>query len=119
MYIYIFFYFFFNDKATTEIYNRSLHDALPICKVLGGGLAFMMNADYRISDASTKFNYGNLPRGVCPGLLLSENLEKTVGAFWAKHLYINDYTIDATQACEIGLVHELAESSQEIGRAHV
>src|SRR3712207_9041908 len=24
--------FFFNDTATTEIYTRSLHDALPICR---------------------------------------------------------------------------------------
>src|SRR3712207_9322840 len=28
-------FFFFNDTATTEIYTLSLHDALPICKVLG------------------------------------------------------------------------------------
>src|SRR5260370_26891661 len=27
--------FFFNDTATTEIYTLSLHDALPICNVLG------------------------------------------------------------------------------------
>src|SRR2546422_6874810 len=27
----IFFLFFFNDTATTEIYTLSLHDALPIC----------------------------------------------------------------------------------------
>src|SRR5882762_11964072 len=26
----LFFYFFFNDTATTEIYTLSLHDALPI-----------------------------------------------------------------------------------------
>src|SRR3712207_7849244 len=26
-----FYYFFFNDTATTEIYTLSLHDALPIC----------------------------------------------------------------------------------------
>src|SRR5215510_12557653 len=26
-----FFFFFFNDPATTEIYTLSLHDALPIC----------------------------------------------------------------------------------------
>ena len=26
----IFFFFFFNDTATTEIYTLSLHDALPI-----------------------------------------------------------------------------------------
>src|SRR3712207_7597095 len=31
----MFFCFFFNDTATTEIYTLSLHDALPIC-LLGG-----------------------------------------------------------------------------------
>src|SRR2546421_9464581 len=29
-----YFFFFFNDTATTEIYTLSLHDALPICKAL-------------------------------------------------------------------------------------
>ena len=33
----VFFFFFFNDTATTEIYTLSLHDALPICKRLGKG----------------------------------------------------------------------------------
>src|SRR2546430_15648023 len=28
----LFFFFFFNDTATTEIYTLSLHDALPICE---------------------------------------------------------------------------------------
>src|SRR6266849_7450240 len=28
----LFFFFFFNDTATTEIYTLSLHDALPICR---------------------------------------------------------------------------------------
>src|SRR2546426_11710955 len=32
------FFFFFNDTATTEIYTLSLHDALPICRCLGGGV---------------------------------------------------------------------------------
>src|SRR3712207_7059017 len=27
----MYFFFFFNDTATTEIYTLSLHDALPIC----------------------------------------------------------------------------------------
>src|SRR5256885_11477847 len=30
-----FFFFFFNDTATTEIYTLSLHDALPIYLVVG------------------------------------------------------------------------------------
>src|SRR3712207_8839843 len=32
------FFFFFNDTATTEIYTLSLHDALPIFRVLDHGL---------------------------------------------------------------------------------
>src|SRR3989475_13176462 len=30
----LFFFFFFNDTATTEIYTLSLHDALPISAIL-------------------------------------------------------------------------------------
>src|SRR5258708_30013870 len=30
-----YFFFFFNDTATTEIYTLSLHDALPICLAVG------------------------------------------------------------------------------------
>ena len=32
-----FFFFYFNDTATTEIYTLSLHDALPILDEFGGG----------------------------------------------------------------------------------
>src|SRR5256885_8827749 len=34
-----FFFFFFNDTATTEIYTLSLHDALPILGGTGGGIS--------------------------------------------------------------------------------
>src|SRR5258708_27939261 len=33
------FFFFFNDTATTEIYTLSLHDALPIFRILARALA--------------------------------------------------------------------------------
>src|SRR5256885_16833259 len=36
----IFFFFFFNDTATTEIYTLSLHDALPIWRLLPNGRRF-------------------------------------------------------------------------------
>src|SRR2546422_2821211 len=34
--LFLIFFFFFNDTATTEIYTLSLHDALPICFVWVG-----------------------------------------------------------------------------------
>ena len=86
-------------------------------KVMGGGLAAILNADYRICAKDTLFNYGNLPRGVCPGVLLSENLERTVGKLWATELYINDYTVTAQEAYEIGLVNEITEDPQSAQQA--
>src|SRR2546425_11530171 len=32
--MFTYFFFFFNDTATTEIYTLSLHDALPICVLM-------------------------------------------------------------------------------------
>src|SRR3712207_7945597 len=34
----MFYFFFFNDTATTEIYTLSLHDALPICLASASGI---------------------------------------------------------------------------------
>src|SRR5690348_18460370 len=44
---YLFFFFFFNDTATTEIYTLSLHDALPIFgeRRADGGQAMLDAAD--------------------------------------------------------------------------
>src|SRR2546430_8653845 len=45
-----FFFFFFNDTATTEIYTLSLHDALPIC----GQLPIRApNAPYVVQNSSS------------------------------------------------------------------
>ncbi|MGN6323458.1 MAG: hydroxymethylglutaryl-CoA synthase [Dyella sp.] len=76
-------------------------------KVVGGGLAAMLNADYRICSADASFNVGNLPRGVCPGMLMSESLQQLVGRRWASELYLHDYTLTAEQALELGLVNEV------------
>src|SRR5256885_15336088 len=40
-----FFFFFFNDTATTEIYTLSLHDALPISTKLGATLSSRTASD--------------------------------------------------------------------------
>src|SRR5712675_1601712 len=48
-YLSSFYFFFFNDTATTEIYTLSLHDALPIS----------CEADTAMGDASGKLGEGN------------------------------------------------------------
>src|SRR5216683_6610436 len=49
---YIFFYFFFNDTATTEIYTLSLHDALPISPGMGIPAALSSRLVIALSIAS-------------------------------------------------------------------
>src|SRR3712207_8728541 len=54
-----YFFFFFNDTATTEIYTLSLHDALPILAgaVLSGRMATTANkivVDLVLSDSVTE-----------------------------------------------------------------
>ena len=47
----LFFFFFFNDTATTEIYTLSLHDALPISNKIKGELRYhTMHADIWIKQ---------------------------------------------------------------------
>src|SRR5258708_6731556 len=55
----LFFFFFFNDTATTEIYTLSLHDALPISFVIKNKLTFsyLLNPILlRMFDGSTPTN---------------------------------------------------------------
>src|SRR2546421_2120476 len=42
----MFFFFFFNDTATTEIYTLSLHDALPIFEYSGFKFALFFLGEY-------------------------------------------------------------------------
>src|SRR2546426_7399793 len=54
-----YFFFFFNDTATTEIYTLSLHDALPICLAIQGGIrAWMKRENNGKSRPSPERFYG-------------------------------------------------------------
>src|SRR3712207_9410082 len=55
MFIYLYYLFFFNDTATTEIYTLSLHDALPISR----------GADFEFVD---EIFGGAIPRGFIPAV---------------------------------------------------
>src|SRR5574341_957547 len=51
-----FYFFFFNDTATTEIYTLSLHDALPISRAAGAA-----------GHSGRAARGGSADRGLCPG----------------------------------------------------
>src|SRR5256885_8959011 len=60
-----FFFFFFNDTATTEIYTLSLHDALPIYVMVqmdksSGGKTIWRGFENRSDRKSTRLNSSHL-----------------------------------------------------------
>src|SRR6266446_10267958 len=57
----MFFFFFFNDTATTEIYTLSLHDALPILGPCAGGAVYspaITDFIFMVKDTSYMFVTG-------------------------------------------------------------
>src|SRR2546430_17486238 len=57
----IFYFFFFNDTATTEIYTLSLHDALPIFgATLGAGESCVINVVFNPISTSQALRNANL-----------------------------------------------------------
>merc|ERR1712038_674535 len=56
-------------------------------KVIGGGLALSLAADWRVCSAKTTFNYGNLPLGMSAVMNLSLALPLTIGRGMANQVY--------------------------------
>jgi acyl transferase domain-containing protein/enoyl-CoA hydratase/carnithine racemase/NADPH:quinone reductase-like Zn-dependent oxidoreductase/acyl carrier protein len=81
-------------------------------KIVGGGFAAMLNSDYRIlvDDDTTVLNYGNMPRGVCPGVMLSTNLPRMVGETNAFSAYLQDAFFTPQEVVSMGLVNECQPS---------
>src|SRR2546425_9175914 len=58
---YIYFFFFFNDTASTEIYTLSLHDALPIWRCSPHGSRWVSAPPRRSSAPSRSPRRGSRP----------------------------------------------------------
>src|SRR5215213_3239244 len=71
-FLFILFFFFFNDTATTEIYTLSLHDALPILPMLPGTPARATH-DYKRSGTSSLYAALDITTGKVIGALHSRH----------------------------------------------
>src|SRR3712207_9073756 len=67
-----FFFFFFNDTATTEIYTLSLHDALPIsparCRTRAPAGCLSGDRDYRVAPPRPEASFASALDEVRPEL---------------------------------------------------
>src|SRR5256885_12227607 len=78
----VFYFFFFNDTATTEIYTLSLHDALPISafRWWRAPLRRMAPQDFRVKcrdRKSTRLNSSHLVISYAVFCLKKKNNNKT------------------------------------------
>ena len=79
-------------------------------KVIGGGLALALTADWRVCTAPTIFNHANLPRNMNPITYFSQSMSEAVGRNSEKQLYFNDSVLSAKQLLGMGLVDFIAPS---------
>lgn len=85
-------------------------------RIVGGGLALSLNCDWRVALDTTTIDFGNMPRGVCPGMMLSRNMEDFIkhGNSLGIYLQPGNYSMSSVEAKEKGIIQELASSFEEL-----
>jgi len=64
-------------------------------KLLGGGVAFALAADWRACSKKTTLTFGILTRGISPLFMLSRALSMLVGRCTAFQIYLEDGIISS------------------------
>lgn len=78
----------------------------------GGGLCFVLAADFVIADETAKFIFANIRVGLNPDLGLTYYLPRIVGERTAFRLTLLGSQLDAQEAKDIGIVDEVAPAGQ-------
>ena len=85
-------------------------------KLIGGGVALALAADWRVCPEATTFTFGNLPRGVNPILMFSRALPLMVGRSPAFQIYVEDAALSSWELRSLGLVNEVVADTEEARR---
>ncbi|HET6950205.1 MAG TPA: enoyl-CoA hydratase/isomerase family protein [Acidimicrobiales bacterium] len=73
----------------------------------GAGLEMAVSCDFRLASAATTFRLPEIALGVIAGSGGSSRLARLVGPHWAKWLAMANQQVDAEQARQMGLVHDV------------
>lgn len=80
---------------------------------LGGGVGLVSVADIVIATRSCVFSLSEVRLGVVPACIGPFVVSK-IGASQARSLFVSAQRFDAVRAKEIGLIHEVVESEEEL-----
>ncbi len=84
---------------------------------MGGGLECALACDIRIAETHAQMGLPEATVGLLPCGGGTQNLAWTVGEAWAKRIILCGERIKADRALGIGLVEEVVEPGQSLGRA--
>lgn len=94
----------FAIEAAQKPWIAALHGT-----ALGGGLELAMGCHVRIADAATRLGLPEVTLGLIPGAGGTVRLPRLVGAELALKMIAGGKPIQAAEACEAGLINEIAE----------
>ena len=84
---------------------------------MGGGLECALACDIRIAETQAQMALPEATVGLLPCGGGTQNLSWLVGEGWAKRMILCGERIDAATAVRIGLVEEVVDTGQSLGRA--
>lgn len=84
---------------------------------MGGGLECALACDIRVAEAQAKLALPEATVGLLPCGGGTQNLAWMVGEGWAKRMILCGERVDAATALKIGLVEEVVDAGQSLGRA--
>ncbi|WP_303290549.1 enoyl-CoA hydratase/isomerase family protein [Marinobacter sp. SS5-14b] len=81
--------------------------------VMGGGFGLACVSDLAIAGPTAKFGMPETTLGVIPAQIAPFVVER-IGLTQARRLALLGLRIDATEACALGIVHQVAESEEQL-----
>ena len=84
---------------------------------MGGGLEVALACDIRIAEQQAQMALPEAKVGLLPCAGGTQNLAWLVGEGWAKRMILCGERVDAETAARIGLVQEVVDAGQALGRA--
>jgi enoyl-CoA hydratase/carnithine racemase len=84
---------------------------------IGGGLELALATDFRIAEPSAEFRFPEVALGILPSWGGAVRTTRLLGVARAKELMILRDRVDAREAYRLGLVTELVDQGQSLGRS--
>ena len=109
-------------ERTGDVYEQLARLAVPsIAQIhgwcVGGGLELALACDLRVADASSRFWFPEVERGILPSSGGTARAVRALGPAVARRLILLGEKIDAPRALSLGVVHEVVPDGQAAATA--